>query len=241
MKIVVKKDYQELSREAAEIVKKRIQAKPDIVLGLPTGSTPLGLYKELARAYKKEELDFSQVSSFNLDEYFGLEASHPQSYHFYMEKNFFSLVNIRKENVFIPDGKTSDLENHCQCYEEKIKERGGIDLQILGIGRNGHIGFNEPGSSFNSRTRLVRLAQETIEDNSRFFKSLADVPTRAITMGLATIMESKDCLLLASGQARSERISRALKGPVSPDFPGSILQKHRNLTVILDKEAASFL
>lgn len=238
MRLIVKENYEELSEEAAFFVKKQISEKPDLVLGLAAGATPLGLYQKLIEFHQKEDLDFSRVSTFNLDEYLGLPSQHPQSYRYFMWQKFFKQINIKKENVFILDTATQTPEEHCQWYEDKIKERGGIDLQILGIGRNGHIGFNEPGSGLDSRTRVVSLAGTTRKDNSRFFENEEEVPKRAITMGLATIMAAKKCLLLASGRQKREAIKKALQEPITQEIPASVLQKHSNLTVILDREAA---
>jgi len=241
MKIIIKENYRQMSKEAALLVKKRILGKPDIVLGLATGETPLGLYKELIKMYEKGDLDFSGITTFNLDEYLSLKPSHPQSYHYYMQHNFFKHINIKKENIFIPDGTSDDVEAHCQWYENKIKEKGGIDLQILGIGRNGHIGFNEPGTDFNSITRVVSLEKTTIKDNARFFKTAKEVPKKAITMGIKTILESKECLLLASGIKKREIVNKFLKGAISTEIPASALKNHKNVTIILDKEAAGDL
>ncbi|MDD5627384.1 MAG: glucosamine-6-phosphate deaminase [Patescibacteria group bacterium] len=238
MYIIIKKNYEELSKQATVIVKQKILAKPNLVLGLATGSTPLGLYQELIRTHQKEGLDFSEVTTFNLDEYAGLAPSHPQSYNYYMRENLFKHINIKKENVFIPKGIAENIEESCQQYEYEIKKRGGIDLQILGIGRDGHIGFNEPGTSFASRTHIVNLDSVTIEDNARFFENKNEVPRRAITMGIGTIMEAKECLMLVNGAHKAEIIARALQGQITEKVPASVLQKHPNLTVILDEEAA---
>ncbi|MCD6235654.1 MAG: glucosamine-6-phosphate deaminase [Thaumarchaeota archaeon] len=241
MKVVITKDYWEMSRLAARIIADVIRSKPNIVLGLATGGTPEGCYRELVRMHKEEGLDFSQVITFNLDEYVGLPLDHPQSYHHYMDVHLFNHVNIKRENIHIPDGTAEDLEKHCREYEEAIKKAGGIDLQLLGIGRNGHIGFNEPGSPFNSRTRVVKLTETTRRDNARFFGSLDEVPTHAITMGLATIMEARKILLLASGLNKAEAVAKAVEGPKTPDVPASILQDHPDCTFIIDREAASKL
>jgi len=241
MKIIIKKDYDELSREAARIVKEAVQTKPDTVLGLATGSTPIGCYRELIKMHEEEGLDFSQVTSFNLDEYQGLPADHPQSYNYFMYENLFNRVNINPKNIFIPDGMTENVEKFSKEYEEKIKEAGGIDLQILGIGSDGHIGFNEPGTPLDSRTQLVKLAESTIEDNSRFFEKKEDVPRFAITMGPQTIFEAKKILLLASGENKAEAVARLIEGPITPQITASVLQKHPNTIVILDEKAASKL
>lgn len=224
MEIIIKNSYEELSKYAAEFVKQRILKKPDLVLGLASGSTVLGMYKELI----KMNLDFSKVCTFNVDEYV-IDPFHPQSYTYYMWENFFKHINIKKENVFIP------IDNP-QEYEERIQEKG-IDLQILGIGRNGHIGFNEPDSSIDSVTRIVSLDKTTIKDNSRFFNSISQVPFKAITMGIKTILQSKECLLLASGKNKKQAVKKALKGPITSEVPASYLQKHNNLFVVIDKEA----
>ncbi|MFA4881051.1 MAG: glucosamine-6-phosphate deaminase [Candidatus Doudnabacteria bacterium] len=241
MQIIITKNYEELSKEAAKIVRTRILEKPNLVLGLATGSTPLGLYQALIKMHQQENLDFREARTFNLDEYVGLAPDHPQSYNYYMRENLFKHINIKKENVFIPKGIAENIEEFCQQYEYGIKKRGGIDLQILGIGRDGHIGFNEPGTSFTSRTHIVNLDSVTIEDNARFFNNESEVPRRAITMGIGTIMEAKECLMLVSGAYKTEIIARALQGQITEKVPASVLQKHPNLTVILDEEAANRL
>ena len=241
IKVIITRDYDEMSKLAAKMIADAIRAKPNIVLGLATGGTPEGCYKELVRMHKEEGLDFSQVVTFNLDEYVGLPPDHPQSYHYYMDVHLFNHVNIKRENIHIPDGMAKDLEKHCQEYEEMIKKAGGIDLQLLGIGRNGHIGFNEPGSPFDSRTRVVELTETTRRDNARFFKSIDEVPTHAVTMGLATIMEAKKIILLASGENKADAIAKAVEGPKTTRVPASILQDHPDCTFIIDKEAASKL
>jgi len=241
IKVIITRDYDEMSKLAAKMIADAIRAKPNIVLGLATGGTPEGCYKELVRMHKEEGLDFSQVVTFNLDEYVGLPPDHPQSYHYYMDVYLFNHVNIKRENTHIPDGMAKDLEKHCQEYEEMIKKAGGIDLQLLGIGRNGHIGFNEPGSPFDSRTRVVELTETTRRDNARFFKSIDEVPTHAVTMGLATIMEARKIILLASGENKADAIAKAVEGPKTTMVPASILQDHPDCTFIIDKEAASKL
>jgi glucosamine-6-phosphate deaminase len=241
MRVVIVKNYQKMSGRAAEIVKYRLKKKPDLVLGLATGSTPLGMYKELIRMHKEEGLDFSRVRTFNLDEYCGLSPEHPQSYHRFMWDNFFNHINIDKENVYIPRGKVENAEAFCSWYEGKIKEIGGVDLQILGIGRDGHIGFNEPGSSLGSRTRIKTLTEETMEDNARFFERKEDVPRYAITMGVGTILEAKECLLLASGEPKAEAIQRCMEEPISCEVTASALQLHPKVIIIVDEEAAKNL
>lgn len=248
MKIIVKENYEKMSTAAAEIVAQKIKENTSIVLGLATGSTPLGLYKILAKMCQKGELDFSKVTTFNLDEYLGLDdppslkasagqRKNPQSYYFFMKKNLFSRININPSNTFFPvaGGKLDEQ------YEEKIKEKGRIDLQILGIGGNGHVGFNEPGSSFDSKTRIVDLAGKTIKDNSRFFKNIDEVPKKAGTMGISTIMSAREIILLASGKNKKEIVLQAFTGPITEKVPASILQKHKNVTVFLDKEAGELL
>jgi len=238
VKVTIKKNYEELSKEAAETIKEAIQKKPNLVLGLATGSTPIGTYQELARMYREKGLDFSKVVIFNLDEYLGLPADHPQSYHYFMYENLLNHVNINPENFNIPDGMTKNIEKFCQEYEEKIQKTGGIDLQLLGIGSDGHIGFNEPGTLLDSRTQLVKLAESTIKDNSRFFEKEEDVPRFAITMGVQTIFEAKKILLLASGENKAEAVAKALEGPITSQITASILQKHPDVIVILDEAAA---
>jgi len=241
MRIYVVDDYQHLSKKAANLVASQIGLKPNSVLGLATGSTPEGMYQELVRLHHEDDLDFNEVVTFNLDEYYGLDKDNPQSYYYFMVKNLFSLVNIRPENIHIPNGKAVDIEMECRQYEKAIKSTGGIDLQVLGIGRNGHIGFNEPDVKFEAITHLVYLDEETIEDNSRFFERVEDVPKTAISMGIKTIMQSKKILLLASGKEKAEIVKEALQGGITPETPASVIQLHPDVTVILDKEAAVLL
>jgi len=241
MQIIITKNYDEMSQKVAEIIKQSLLKKPNLVLGLATGSTPLGTYQEIIKKHKKEKLDFSQVTTFNLDEYVNLSSDHPQSYNYYMQKNLFQQINLQEKNIFIPDGKAQDLDKYCAWYEEKIQEKGGIDLQIVGIGRNGHIGFNEPGSKFSSQTRVISLDRKTIEDNARFFADISQVPRKAITMGIAGILQAKKILLLANGEHKAEIVFQALKGRISEDLPASVLQKHPDLVVILDQEAGKLI
>ena len=241
MRVIQKNNYEAISKLAAEIVARKIGKKSNLVLGLATGSTPLGLYKELINMHKNEGLDFSKVTTFNLDEYIGLPQNHHQSYHYFMYENFFKHININPKSINIPDGMSDKNEIACNQYEDKIRHAGGIDFQILGIGSNGHIAFNEPGSSLSSRTRVKALSKKTIKDNSRFFKSIDEVPTKAITMGIGTIMSSREILLIANGQNKSEIIKNCIEGPISAICPASILQMHRKVTVLLDKDAASNL
>jgi len=239
MRIIIKKDYEKMSKCAAEIIAAQIKKKPNSVLGLATGSTPIGTYKELI----KMNLDFSKVTSFNLDEYYGLEPTHTQSYRYFMNENLFKNINIPINQTHVPDGtvKISEVEKYCQKYEKMIKDRGGIDIQILGIGGDGHIAFNEPGSSLGSRTRLVTLDEQTCKDNSRFFDSIDEVPKAALTMGVGTILEAKTCLLLVNGVKKAEILQKAIEGSITSQITASALQLHPNTIVILDEEAASKL
>ncbi|WP_373897148.1 glucosamine-6-phosphate deaminase [Haloimpatiens sp. FM7315] len=241
MNIIVVKDYKEMSRKAAKIMASQVILKPDSILGLATGSTPIGMYEELIRMYKNGDLDFSSVKTFNLDEYYGLNKENEQSYYNFMMKNLFKHVNVKKENINIPDGMAMDTEKECLKYEKKIEASGGIDMQVLGIGANGHIGFNEPYESFEPITHLVKLDEKTIKDNSRFFNSVDEVPKTALSMGIKTIMMSKKIILLASGESKKEAIIKTIKGKISPEVPASILQLHKDVTFILDEKAAEEL
>lgn len=241
MEIIIKENAEEMSQAAARVVAATLNAKPNAVLGLATGSTPLGLYRELVRMHQEEGLDFSQVTTFNLDEYVGLSQKHPQSYHYFMYENLFKHINIPKQNIHIPSGTTHNYAAFCQWYEDRIKQCGGIDLQILGIGTDGHIAFNEPGSSLGSRTRIKTLAKQTIEDNARFFASPEDVPIYAITMGVGTILEARKIILLASGEKKAQAVAAAVEGPVTSMITASALQLHRDCMFILDRAAASAL
>jgi glucosamine-6-phosphate deaminase len=241
MEIIIKETVDEMSREAAKVVARVLNAKPNAVLGMATGSTPLGLYKELVRMHREEGLDFQQVTTFNLDEYVGLQPKHPQSYHYFMHENFFKHVNIPKQNVYIPSGTTDNYAAFCAWYEQRILDCGGIDIQILGIGSDGHIAFNEPTSSLGSRTRIKTLAKQTIDDNARFFDSPDQVPIYAITMGVGTILEARKLLLLANSKKKAAAIAAAVEGPVTSMITASALQLHRDAVVIVDREAASEL
>lgn len=241
MEIIIERDKETGSKLAARIIASQIKKKPDSVLGLATGSTQLTLYKELIELHKTEELDFSSVISFNLDEYVGLSPEHKSSYHSYMWNNFFNHINIKNHRVHIPNGIAPDIEDHCKQYEGAIKAAGGIDLQLLGIGSDGHIGFNEPTSSLSSRTRIKTLTQKTIMDNSPLFKDNEEIPRHVITMGVGTIMESKTCLLLAFGKQKAEAVKLMVEGPISSDAPATILQMHQKAIIIIDEEAASSL
>jgi len=242
MRFIITKNYQALSKLAAEYVIKQIRKKPKSVLALATGQTPISFYHELVRAYKKKQVDFSRVKTFNLDEYTGVSKNDKHSYHYYMSNNFFKYVNLKKENIFLPNGRAKNLAKECLNYESVIKKSGGIDLAILGIGQDGHLAFNEPGSSFTSKTRVVKLALSTRRANAKFFnKRLSLVPKKAITMGLATIRQAGNILLLVSGKEKAETVDKALTGKVTRKVPASVLQTHKRVTVILDKEAAGKL
>lgn len=241
MRIVVLKDYEELSKKAANILASQITLKPDSVLGLATGATPVGAYRELVRIYNEGDISFSEVVTFNLDEYYGLDKENDQSYYYFMMQHLFNHVNIKGENIYIPNGRAKDIEQECMDYECKIAKAGGIDLQLLGIGRNGHIGFNEPDVKFEAETHLVTLDEDTIEANSRFFSSLEEVPRKAISMGIKTIMHSRKILLLASGEEKAEIIYNMLYGKITPELPASVLQLHPDVVILLDEKAGSLL
>jgi len=241
MEVVIGRNYNEMSKLAAQMVAELLNTKPNAVLGMATGSTPLGLYQELVRMHKQAQLDFSRVMTFNLDEYVGLPGNHPQSYAYFMQEHFFQHVNIPAQNINIPSGTTSNYPAFCDWYEKRIAECGGIDLQILGIGTDGHIAFNEPTSSLSSRTRLKTLSKQTIDDNARFFEQREDVPVYAITMGVGTILEARQLLLVASGKPKARAIAQAVEGPVTSMVTASALQLHRDATVIVDEDAASEL
>ncbi|WP_064971727.1 glucosamine-6-phosphate deaminase [Ornithinibacillus californiensis] len=241
MNIISTKDYQEMSRKACELVAETINTIEKPILGLATGSTPEGLYQCLINKHKEEQLSFRHVTTFNLDEYVGLGSENPNSYRYFMNGKLFQHIDIRKENTYVPNGSAENLEEECVSYEELIREHGGMDLQILGIGLNGHIGFNEPGTPFTSRTHIVELDESTRQANARFFDSLEEVPTHAITTGIGTIMESKKILLLISGENKADTVTRLVNGDISEDFPASILKEHPNVTIIADEAALSKL
>jgi len=234
MKKIICNNYIEMSRTAANIIAEEITKNPGAVLGLATGSTPVGTYEELIVKHKKEGLDFSNVITFNLDEYHGLDAKHPQSYNYFMYEKFFRHININYENVHFPNGTPSNIEEECRRYDALLEVHGGIDLQLLGIGMNGHIGFNEPGNTLQINTHLVNLTKETIKANSRFFASEAEVPNRAITMGIGGILKAKKILLLVSGKGKAEIVSDMLDGRLSTHKPASVLQIHKDVTIIID-------
>nr|WP_330407984.1 glucosamine-6-phosphate deaminase [Vallitalea guaymasensis] len=241
MRIIVSNTYEEMSKKAATLVASQVNLKPNSILGLATGGTPVGMYRELVKMYQEDEVDFSGVKTFNLDEYYPIDKTNDQSYYYYMKDNLFNHVNIDEENINIPNGKAKDIETECYEYDKNIYNSGGIDLQVLGIGTNGHIGFNEPDVTFESGTHKVTLDDETIKANSRFFDSIEEVPKEAISMGMKTIMQSKKIVLLANGEAKAKIIEKMLFGEISPNVPASILQLHPHVIVILDKEAAKYI
>lgn len=239
MRIYEAKDYQEMSRKAANILSAQVILKPDSVLGLATGSTPIGMYDQLVEWYKKGDLDFSKVKTVNLDEYKGLTHDNDQSYYYFMHEHLFDRVNIDPANTNVPDGTEEDPEKECARYEKLIESMGGVDIQLLGIGHNGHIGFNEPDSTFAKTTHCVDLAESTIEANKRFFASVDDVPRQAYTMGIGTIMKAKKILLIVNGESKADAVAKAFFGPVTPEVPASILQFHSDVVVIGDSAALS--
>ena len=241
MKLIQTSNYEQLSQITANQVISMIQANPKLNLGLATGSTPTGVYKKLIEDYKENGTSYKDINTFNLDEYIGIPKKNPNSYHYFMCENLFDHIDIPLDQTHIPDGNAKNLDEECKRYENFIQEHGGIDLQILGIGQNGHIGFNEPGTSFASRTHIINLAESTRKANSRFFESLEDVPSQAITMGIASIMESKEIFLLVSGASKAEALSRLMNGEVSEDFPASILKNHEDVTIFADEEALKLL
>ncbi len=239
MRLIVAKDYEEMSRRAADILAAQVILKPDCVLGLATGSSPIGTYQELIRRHKAGEVDFSRCSTVNLDEYVGLPADHDQSYAYFMRHNLFEHVNFRTECLNIPNGLEKDAQKECARYDAVIRDLGGIDMQLLGLGPNGHIGFNEPDDVFPTGTHMVQLTDSTIQANKRFFASEADVPRYAYTMGIRDIMQARRVLMVVSGKGKAEILRQALLGPVTPRVPASILQLHRNCVIVADEEAAS--
>jgi glucosamine-6-phosphate deaminase len=242
MEMIIQPDAHSASHAAARVVARLVREKPDAVLGLATGSTPLVLYRELIRMHREDGLDFSRVSTFNLDEYIGLEKEHPQSYHTFMWDNLFCHINIQPENVHIPDGMTPDVSAFCASYERDIVSAGGIDLQVLGIGSDGHVGFNEPTSSFASRTRIKTLTQQTVADNARFFNGdEGQVPHHCITMGIGTIMDARRNILLAFGEGKADAVAASVEGPVAAIMPASILQHHPDAKFFIDEPAAAKL
>ena len=241
MKIIKTKDYEHMSRVTANLLSAQVIMKPDCVLGLATGSTPVGAYKQLVQWFQKGDLDFSEVTSVNLDEYKGLSPENDQSYRYFMNHNLFDHVNIRKDHTFVPNGLEPDAEKACDDYNKIIHDLGGIDLQLLGLGNNGHIGFNEPSSSFEKETHCVDLTQSTIDANARFFSSLSEVPRQAYTMGIQTIMQAKKIVVAVSGQGKASIVKEAFFGPITPQVPASVLQLHSDVTVVGDEAAFSML
>lgn len=241
MKIIIAKDYNDMSQKAAQQIMSQVTFKEDSILGLATGSSPLGTYKKLIEFYQAGLIDFSKATSFNLDEYLGVPPDNPQSYRFFMEDNLLNHINIPKERTFVPNGMATDVQKECDSYEEQIKSYGGVDLQLLGIGHNGHVGFNEPSTYFTPPTHQITLKEETIRANARFFNSIEEVPTQAVTMGIQTIMSARKVLLVASGKEKAGTIQKTLQGKIDPQVPASILQLHPDCTFILDPEAASLL
>ena len=241
MRIYCEKDYNPMSRRAAAIIAAQVVAKPDCVLGLATGSTPVGAYKQLIEWYKQGDLSFAEVRSVNLDEYVGLAPTHDQSYRYFMQTNLFDHVDIAAENTNVPSGQAADAAAECARYEQVVADLGYADLQLLGLGRNGHIGFNEPCDHFPVATHLVDLTESTIDANARFFASADDVPKQALTMGIGTIMKARKILIVASGADKADAVRRAFAGPITPDMPASILQLHPDVTLVADEAALSKL
>jgi glucosamine-6-phosphate deaminase len=240
VRVRVLPDYESMSAAAAEIVAGKVREKPEAVFLLPTGTTPLGMYRRLVEMHQREGLSFDRATFFNLDEYLGLPPDHPASYHVYMEENFYRLVDADPAQIHVPEGSAPDPEAECERYETAIREAGGVDLCVLGIGRNGHIGFNEPGAPFDSRTRVVRLAESTRRVNASDFEG-DRAPERAITVGMATIFESREVLILASGANKARAVAVAIEGEISDAVPASMLRRHPNTTFLLDQEAAAAL
>lgn len=229
MRLIVTKNYEEMSKVAAKEMAEDIKRNPEIVLGLATGGTPVGMYKELIRMYNEGELDFSKVTSINLDEYVGLSGDHDQSYRYFMNTNLFNHINIDKNNTFVPNGLAENVEEECMAYDSRIQDMGGIDLQLLGLGANGHIGFNEPGEALSVGTHLTDLKESTIEANARFFDSIDDVPRKAITMGLGGIMKAKKIMVIASGEGKAEVVKAMMSGKITTEIPATMLQMHRDV------------
>jgi len=239
IKVIVCENYEEMSKKSAEMILNQVNQKPDSILGLATGSTPVGMYKELIEMNKSGKLDFSKVSTFNLDEYYPIKHTDDQSYYYFMNDNLFSHINIDPAKTNIPNGEAEDAEAECERYEKIIEESAGVDIQILGIGQNGHIGFNEPDEKLNTKTHLTGLTEDTIEANSRFFESIEDVPTAAITMGIETIMKAKKIILLASGKNKLDAVSKLMNNDIDTSCPATMLKLHPDVTLICDKEAYS--
>ena len=241
MEIVICKTKEEASRKAAEMINAAVKANPKIVLGLATGSTPVDMYKEMIKAVKAKKVSYRQVRSWNLDEYWGLPGTHDQSYRYFMDKNLFDSIDIKKSNTHVLNGLAKDWRKEVKAYEAAIKKAGGIDIQLLGIGSNGHIAFNEPADAFQRWSHVVALKESTIKDNSRFFDSIEEVPTHAVTMGIGSIMQAKRILIIALGKNKAKAIKQLIDGNVTPDCPASVLQFHTDVTLMLDRDAASLL
>jgi glucosamine-6-phosphate deaminase len=241
MEVVICKDYAAMSQAAARVAAEVVNHKPNAVLGFATGSSPVGLYKELIRMHQEEGLDFSKVTTFNLDEYVGLPGDHPQSYRFFMNDNLFNHINVPVQNTHVPSGTSANHAAFCAWYENRIRECGGIDLQVLGIGSDGHVAFNEPGSSLGSRTRRVTLTEQTLDDNARFFDKKSDVPRHAISMGVGTIMEARKLVMVVNGKNKAPALAAAVEGPVTSMITASALQMHPAAIVFCDNEAAAGL
>lgn len=239
MKLLVVKNYEEMSLEAAKFMANLVNEKPEAVLGLATGGTPVGMYQDLIKMNKEGSVDFSKVTTVNLDEYIGLSGEHKKSYRFFMNDTLFNHINVNKVNTFVPNGLAENIEEECTSYDNKIVELGGIDLQLLGLGGNGHIAFNEPDSTLVVGTHLTGLTQDTIDANARFFKSADEVPKTALTMGLGGIMQAKKILLIASGEGKADAVQAMMSGKITTDCPASMLQMHRDVTVIVDEAAAA--
>lgn len=237
MRVIVCENYEEMSKQGAKLVSSQIMLKPDCVLGLPTGSTPIGLYDNLIDMYGRGEVDFSKVTTFNLDEYYPIAKTNPQSYRYFMNEHLFSKVNIDISKTHVPDGEAMDPDAECQRYEKAIEDNGGIDLQVLGVGQNGHIGFNEPNDSLNTTTHMTELTESTIMANSRFFDKIEDVPTKALTMGIASILKSRKILLLASGKNKQKVVLELLTPDINTSNPATMLKMHPDVVLICDREA----
>ncbi len=241
MRMIIVNDYEEMSKKAADMIAAQILLKPNSVLGFATGSTPGGTYKHLIELYRNKTISFEHVTTVNLDEYIGLSRESKNSYYYYMHDKLFNHIDIKKENVHIPDGMAKALEKECIEYEEIISRNNGIDLQLLGIGNNGHIGFNEPDINFEAETHCIKLDADTIQANSRFFSTKETTPKRAITMGIKTIMSARKIILLANGKEKAETVQKAIRGKIDPNIPASVLQLHPDVTLILEKEAACLI
>ncbi len=241
MKLIIEKDYENISKRAANEILKIVNNKEHSILGLATGSSPVGLYEELIKLNEEKKIDFSKVTTINLDEYIGISNNHPQSYRYFMNDTLFNHINIDKNNTYVPNGNAKDMEAECVGYDKKIRDLGGIDLQLLGIGGNGHIAFNEPDEELVVGTHVTGLTESTIEANSRFFDSIDEVPKKAITMGLGEIMKAKSIILIASGKGKVEAIAKLFSGKITTKSPATLLSVHNDVTVIIDEQAASLL